>query len=102
VIRHIVLVRFSPQTTPQRLEEIFTALEALQTSIPGILAITRGPNTSPEGLDHGYTHAFTVDFVDAAARDAYLPHPEHAKVGKAIVAAAEGGIEGIAVIDYAV
>ena len=101
MIRHIVLVRFSPQTMPARIAEIFIALEALQASIPGILAISHGANASPEGLARGYTHAFTVDFVDAAARDGYLPHPEHGKVGKAIVAAAEGGIEGVAVIDYA-
>ena len=102
MIRHIVLVRFSSEATSQCIEEIFAALKALQASIPGILAITCGPNNSPEGLDRGYTHAFTVDFVDAAARDGYLPHPEHQKVGAAIVGAADGGIEGIAVIDYGV
>ncbi|MBD4746448.1 Dabb family protein, partial [Xanthomonas citri pv. citri] len=28
-------------------------------------------------------------------------HPEHAKVGKSLVEAAEGGIDGILVFDYA-
>ncbi|MEL4376092.1 Dabb family protein [Brucella cytisi] len=49
----------------------------------------------------GFRHGFVVDFTDSAARDAYLPHPEHAKVGKSLVEAAEGGIEGILVFDYA-
>ena len=47
-------------------------------------------------------HGFVVDFRDAAARDAYLPHPEHMKVGKALVEAAQGGVEGILVFDYEV
>ena len=97
MIRHAVLVRFKPDadTAP-----IFAALKALQDKIPGIIAISAGADTSPEGLQRGHTHGFTVDFRDAAARDAYLPHPEHQKVGGMIVAAAVGGIEGVTVLDW--
>ena len=45
---------------------------------------------------------FTVDFADAAARDAYLPHPDHQLVGKMVVAALDGGLEGLAVVDWEV
>ncbi len=96
-IRHVVLVSFKPDAD---IATLFARLKDLQTSIPGIMAITAGSDTSPEGLQRGNTHGFTVDFVDAAARDAYLPHPEHQKLGGMIVAAAEGGINGVTVLDW--
>lgn len=102
MIRHVVLCKFRRDLREAQIAEIFAALKALQKSVGGILAISAGRDCSPEGLQKGFTHAFTVDFVDAAARDAYLPHPEHQKVGAMIVAALEGGIEGLAVVDWEV
>jgi hypothetical protein len=99
MIRHTVFCRFSKNADIAAIE---SALKGLQQSIPGILAITFGADNSPEGLQKGFTHAFSVDFTDGAARDAYLPHPEHQKVGQMVVAAAEGGLEGLAVIDWTV
>ncbi len=97
IIRHVVLVRFKQDTD---VPKIFTALKSLQAKIPGIVSISTGKDNSPEGLQRGNTHGFTLDFVDAAARDAYLPHPEHQKVGAMIVASAESGIDGITVMDW--
>ena len=39
-------------------------------------------NNSPEGKDLGFTHVHLMTFESAAARDAYLPHPEHARFGQ--------------------
>ena len=97
MIRHAVFVRFKPGADTTN---ILAALTALKSKIPGIIAISAGRDCSPEGLQRNHTHGFTVDFVDAAARDAYLPHPEHQKVGAMIVAAAVGGIDGVTVIDW--
>ncbi len=97
MIRHVVLVHFKPDAD---ISKIFAALKALQHKIDGIISISAGSNSSPEGLQRGNSHGFTVDFVDAAARDAYLPHPEHRQVGAMIVAAAEGGLGGITVVDW--
>lgn len=36
-----------------------------------------GADCSPESLSKGFTHGFTMTFESSAARDAYLPHPEH-------------------------
>ena len=99
MIRHVVFCRFRKDAD---VDAVFTALKALQHKIDGILAITCGPDMSPEGLQKGFTHGFMVDFVSAAARDAYLPHPEHQKVGALVVAAVEGGVEGLAVVDWEV
>ncbi len=97
MIRHVVLVRFKPDADTTK---IFAALKDLQLKIEGIISISAGADTSTEGLQRGNTHGFTVDFVDAAARDAYLPHPEHRHVGAMIVASAEGGLDGITVVDW--
>lgn len=100
MIRHIVLVRF-PAALPQReIEQAFSALRGLKQKIPGIAAISAGVNNSPEPLARGYTHAFTVDFADAAARDAYLPHPAHVVAAEALVAIAENGVDGLLALDY--
>jgi hypothetical protein len=96
-IRHTVLIHFKPDADATA---IFAALTSLQQIIPGIISISAGRDVSPEGLQRGATHGFTVDFVDAAARDAYLPHPEHQRVGAMIVAAAAGGIDGVTVVDW--
>jgi hypothetical protein len=97
MIRHVALLKLCNATDATH---IFAALKALQTQIPGIINISAGTDSSPEGLQRGYTHGFTVDFIDAAARDAYLPHPAHQKVGAMIVAACEGGVDGVLVLDW--
>ena len=102
MIRHIVLVRFRKDAGSATVNATFEALKRLKAVVPGIRAIHVGANISPEGLGRGYSHAFTVDFDDEAARDRYLADEDHAKVGAALVAAAEGGIEGLAVVDFEV
>lgn len=99
MIRHVVLLKLRDA---KEAPHIFAALKSLQTQIPGIVSITAGVDCSPEGLQRRFTHGFTVDFVDAAARDGYLPHPAHQRVGAMIVAACEGGVDGILVLDWEV
>ena len=41
-----------------------------------------------------------MKFTSEAARDAYLPHPEHQKVAERVVAITEGGIDGVLAFDY--
>lgn len=76
-INHTVLLQFHPEITQAQIDEVFQRLAQLKETIPGILSFTHGPNNSPEGLAHNFTHGFSMIFQDAAARDAYLPHPDH-------------------------
>ena len=41
--------------------------------------------TGTEGLSEGFTHSFVMLFENAAARDAYLPHPAHVAAAEAVV-----------------
>ena len=99
MIRHTVLVKFPADARRDAIDALFAALDDLKSVLPGMLTFKSGANVSPEGLSRGFTHAFAVDFVDAAARDAYLVHPAHQAAGAKLVAAAEGGIDGLIVVD---
>jgi hypothetical protein len=102
MIRHIVLVRFRPEITTDEKRAIYAELESLRELVPGFLGASYGPNVSPEGLHKGFADGFNMDFADEAARDAYLVHPAHQAAGARLVAALDGGIEGLVVFDLAV
>jgi hypothetical protein len=100
MIRHCVFIQFKDSVSAEERASILADIAALQPLIPGYLAIDIGPNVSPEGLGKGYTNGFIIDFADAGARDAYLVHPAHEKAGGRIVAATEGGMDGVFVYDF--
>ena len=100
MIRHVVLFKLKSGVESKAIEHVFCALKDLAHKIPGIISISTGHDNSLEGLQRGNTHGFTVDFENAAARDAYLPHPAHQAVGKMIVGITEGGVDGITVLDW--
>jgi hypothetical protein len=89
MIEHIVLLQPREPVEPFAVAALWSALAKLQQTIHGILSIDMGENLSPEGLGQGYSLGFVVRFTDAAARDAYLPHPEHLAVVPLVQAVAE-------------
>ena len=100
MIRHVVLVRFRDDVPPAEVASIMGGLAELRRHMDGMRVFARGANVSPEGLARGFTHVFTVDFDDAAARDRYLALPEHEAAGARLVRAAEGGLAGLIVLDF--
>ena len=97
MIRHIVLLKARLEATDDHIQAIFADLHTLE--LPGILAIHSGRSESPEKIERGYLHCFTVNFADRAALAAYQAHPDHKRVGAALVAAAQGGLDGLLVFD---
>ena len=81
------------------IDALWAKLEDLRSAVAGMGPVRAGPNTSREGAARGYTHAVTIDFEDAAARYAYLVHPDHITAGAQLVAMYEGGAKGICVLD---
>lgn len=83
-VRHVVVFKYKPEATPAQIAQVTDAFRALASSVPGITAFEDGVNDSPEGKNQGFTHVYMLTFKDAAARDAYLPHPEHKKFGQVL------------------
>lgn len=100
MITHMVLLKLRQDLPQAEIDGIFTDLAALRRSIRGIKSFAGGPYSSPEGLQRGYTHGFCMTFEDAAARDAYLPHPAHEKVKARVVRALDGGVAGALAFDF--
>ena len=102
MILHCVFLRFRPDVSERDKLGLYAGIAALKDRIPGMVDVQAGPNVSPEGLDKGFSEGFVVTFADAAARDRYLADEEHGKVGARIVAATEGGVDGVFVFDLQV
>ncbi|MBD1880656.1 MULTISPECIES: Dabb family protein [unclassified Coleofasciculus] len=84
-IQHMVLLKFKPEITQEKIADLLNQLGELQQLIPGITYYAGGAYSSHEGLNQGYNHGFLMTFESADARDFYLPHPEHERVKSAIL-----------------
>ena len=103
MIRHLVAMRFKPGTGQAEKQAIYDDLAKLHGHIDGILDFQARRNVSVEDpVVRGFRDLFWFDFRDFEVRDAYLEDPVHKGIGARIVAACEGGIEGIFVCDFEV
>lgn len=98
-VRHIVVFKYKPEATPEQIKQVTDAFRDLQKKIPGITGFEDGVNNSPEKKNLGFTHVYMLTFESVAARDAYLPHPEHAKFGQLL--GKLGVLADAFVVDYA-
>jgi enoyl-[acyl-carrier-protein] reductase (NADH) len=98
-VRHVVVFRYKPDASPEKIRQITEAFAALKDQIPGVLTFEHGVNNSPEKLNQGYTHVYQLTFTNAAARDAYLIHPAHKAFGTLL--GGSGVFDGAFVVDYA-
>jgi hypothetical protein len=81
-VRHIVIFKYKAGTTAEQIAEVTAAFRGLEKKVPGIIAFEDGVNNSPEKKNLGFTHVYLLTFKDVAARDAYLPHPDHNQFGQ--------------------
>lgn len=103
MIRHVVALRFKASISDEAKQDLFQDLAALDQRIDGILDFQSRSNVSVE--DHvvrGFRDLFWLDFCDVKVRDAYLEDSAHKAIGARIVAAVEGGVDGIFVMDFEV
>ena len=102
MIRHCVFVKFRSDVSEQERAAVYSGLSALVGQIDGLLSADFGANVSPEGLAQGFNDGFIMDLKDEAARDRYLADPSHKAAGAKLVAALEGGRDGLIVFDMKV
>jgi hypothetical protein len=98
MIRHILLIKFKENTDPQKIERLRGLFEATPEKVEGVESVEWGLNDSPEELNKGYSHAVLITFADEAARQNYLPHPEHEALKEVFIPL----LEDIIVFDYQV
>ncbi len=96
VLRHVVFFSFKETSTPEDVKSVVDAFRDLQNKIDGIKSFEWGTNSSPEGLNQGLTHAFTLTFHSDADRNAYLPHPVHKDFGTLL----GPHLDKVMVVDY--
>ena len=96
MVRHILLLQPRPDTTPQAIDGCREALMSLVGRIPGLVDCHWGENIAAAERREGFTHGFSMDFVDRPSLDAYGPHLEH----KPIAARVRAAFEGIVVFDF--
>lgn len=101
MVRHIVLIKFKPKVSDAEIADIWANLYDLKHKISGLIDIKAGKSQSPEQIERGYMHGFTIDFDGWEALLAYQDHPEHRKFGARLLAHAMGGPDGILVFDLA-
>ncbi len=96
--RHVVLFKFKETTPATTVTAIEDAFRAFCASLPFVTDFEWGLNSSPEGLDEGFTHCFIVTFAGPEGRDQYLPHPAHRDfIGRWL----DPNLEKACVVDFA-
>jgi hypothetical protein len=96
LLRHVVLFGFKETSSAADVQSIVDAFIALPPKISEVKDFEWGTNSSPEGLNQGLSHAFTLTFHSEADRDAYLPHPAHQE----FVALLGPHLDKVTVLDY--
>lgn len=97
MIKHVVLLKLKEGVGSDRTNAVLEGLKELQDKLDGIVDVTGGDNNSPEGKSNGYEWGFVMTFEDAAARDAYLPHPDHKAVSASTIRPI---VDDVLVFDY--
>jgi len=96
VLRHIVMYKFKPETTPAQIQDVIDAFAGLPKKVDTIIGYEAGTNISKEGKSEGFTHVFVVTFKSEADLAAYLVHPAH----EAYVKVVKDKREKVVVFDY--
>jgi hypothetical protein len=77
MIRHILLLQQRASATSDDIDACRAGLAGLVGAMPGLVNFHWGQNIAPQERRAGFTHGFSMDFVDQASLDAYGPHPQH-------------------------
>ena len=96
VLRHVVLFKFKDSASAAGIKTVEDAFLLLPSKISLIKGFEWGMNSSPEKLNEGFTHCYTVTFVSNKDRDAYLVNASH----KAFVKILQPFVDKALVVDY--
>ncbi|KAA8645770.1 hypothetical protein EYZ11_005158 [Aspergillus tanneri] len=103
-ITHIVLFRFKPDTSRDDINDACDRMLNLKNTClhpvsnkPYIRSSSGGVDNSKEGIQHGMTHAFVVEFDSVEDRDYYV---EKDSTHHAFIKSLDGVIEKAQAVDF--
>ncbi|UNI14535.1 hypothetical protein JDV02_001153 [Purpureocillium takamizusanense] len=107
-VKHIVYFQFKATATPDDINKCVSDMLGLKnkcvhptTQKQYIKSSVGGKDISIEGLQHGITHAFIVEFDSVADRDYYVKEdPAHIEFVKTYVTSPDTVLEKGQVIDF--
>ena len=80
MIRHTVLFKFRPDFPAEQRQAWTAGLDRMRGNIPGLLALTHGPDVIRS--ERSFDYAIVADFESVADIEAYNTHPLHEPLKK--------------------
>lgn len=74
-VRHLVMFRWNPETTPEQVEALMADLAAMPSMVPSIRSYQFGPDVT--GAEGNYNFAIVAGFDDEAGYRAYADDDQH-------------------------
>ena len=76
-LKHVVLFTFKASSSAKEVDNVAHTFAKLYGKVPQVKNMQWGINMSPEHLDQGFTHCFTLTFNSEKDLAAYQKHPAH-------------------------
>ena len=95
-LRHLVLFGWKSGADSVAIQQAVAAFGQLKKQINVIKHYEWGVNNSPEKLNQGLTHCFSLTFSSEKDRDDYLVHPAHIAFTKLL----PNILDKVTVVDY--
>jgi hypothetical protein len=84
MFRHVALFRWKPGTTPEQIDAVAPALQALAATLEGLRSYACGPSL---GLSEtSYDFGVIAEFEDKSGWDAYMANTEHDRIRAELIA----------------
>jgi len=83
MIVHIVLFKWQPNTPPETIASIMSALRGMKGKVPEIIDLSCGDNFSE--LSQGFQNGLVVQVKDKATLDAYAKNPLHQEIIQTLI-----------------
>jgi hypothetical protein len=96
VLRHVVLFKFKDSSSPAAIKKVAETFVGLYGKVPEVKSVEWGINNSPENLNQGFTHCFTLSFSSEKDLAAYQVHPAHKEFQRVL----QPHMEKVFVVDY--
>ena len=96
VVKHLVIVQFKEDVTPERLDGLIRGYAGLVDKVPSMKAFHWGTDVSIENMHQGFTHVFESTFESTEGVKEYVYHPAHVEFATDFL----GSTEKVLIIDF--